>query len=388
VVVGCHFDPLESAIAMTIDHSSQDTMWAHCVRFGSCDEIIEAIADQGEQANQALRGRPCDAHPKDRSCFEVVWNRIERERGADPASWARVAQALAAAVDCVNKTLSSGRLPLAQMSAWGHEFEPACQAFVEAGANCWKKDLSRLSAADATARRGSRPVPPWLQKALSQQNRLDTDSAKIDLHHNDVGFGRPDRSSSLDEWERRFAWEALHKKSTFDLECAWKLTRLFSPAQALEVWRKSLGAVEAAPLAAWAFGCVRAGLEGFPPPSDLSSLIGNHGAKFSALLGQQAVEAGNADGSSKDPERSAALIEALMAACEACAVDFQPAAQVFASQARSWTLPDMHRPDPYADAFVGEQLLLSLQQAQAEWEREILFKSSAHCPAPARSKRL
>lgn len=377
---------------MAVDSAGEERealLWDHCLRCAPAIEVAGAIVSAGASAPAGLARRPPDPSHRSPTCFEIVWERVRASPAATRAQWALAAESMSVAEALVNRPLSHGRLPLSEMMAWGEAFGSARAAFARAGANCWKKDIRRRSAVDEARRLGVLHSEGWLANAMERHDPFDTDSAKADLKSDDVGSARGATPSH--EWAERFESEAAKGGSTFDIECVWLLTRRFSPAEALGIWIKAKGreGVESSELAGWTMRCLGGGVSGRPEPGDIRPLcVGGGGAGFAHLLGRAAIEMGEADGLSRDPRLLNQLIEALVDACDLCAVEFEPAAQVLADKALAWATPSNFGSNPYASEPAGMRLIESLARGRALWEARGIAAAVELGSPSARGRRL
>lgn len=306
-----------------------------------------------------------------------IWTAARKGRLSHPREWARALTSMASSRDFVNRALPNGQLPIIEMAGWGSEFYGACEAFSLAGASCWKRDIRRARLVDVAKNCPELRRANWLREAMSRDERFETTSAKLDLQFNDASSGvdlQEMAMPSLEEWAARFEWESRQGPSSFDVECAWILTSKSTPAQALNIWRRVLGdeGISRKELSEWVMGCKWGRIGEFPSEQDLLPLSTK---EMSVHLGKAALARGAEDGAAKDPRRVDGLTEALQEACEACGVDFMPAAAVLAKQASDW--------EQWAEFGLAKTLRDALVRANARWEARIfgrLLSPSASAP--------
>lgn len=366
--------------------AASPSAWRELLVFSRASEIHSALLEAGVSAADLLQEPLSDAEGVARMGFEILWRRARVERSDDAPAWALVVEAMAVATDRVNRPLFGGRLPLVEMMEWGPAFGSAREAFANAGASCWKRDALGANAI-GKARRSGEISAAWLQKAMREQDPLETDNAKADLKLFEAGAGF-EKPVSAQEWARRFEWESRRRESSFDTECAWLLTRRFSPAEALSAWRRAVGDKHIAPsdLARWVLTCVWGKRPGLPSTEELR-LVGGPG--LAAQLARAALTTGPSDGAAKDGEGSELMVAALVEACDLCGADYRVAAKFFADQVSGWRFGEALAYNPAVSGSASEQLANAMGRAHAQWEtRRLNAVVPSNEPAPAPRVRL
>lgn len=328
------------------------------------DGLARAIENLGHLVGVELEERLSGADGRSR--FEKIWDEARKGRREHPREWARVLVLMAQATSCVDRMLPGGQLPIVEMAGWGSEFYCACEAFSLAGANCWKRDIRRARFVDVAKNCPKLRLENWVRDAMSRDDRFETTSVKLDLQFDDINFGPDFRAlpkPSCEEWAERFEWESKRRSSSFDVECAWILTSKFTPKQALSIWRRALGdeGIPRKDLSVWVLGCKWGNLADLPDAKDLLPLSTRH---MSVYLGQAALARAKEDAAVKDPERVDGWMDALMDACEACSVDFLPAAKVLEQEALDWTQRSY-------TVLGGDVLSSAVVRACARWEARV-----------------